>query len=144
MNSSSTHLIPLTTINILDKNYMSQERWVTEVATWLTKYILLAILHARSGVRYPLDGFSELMREEWRKQYSLCGTILFRNGRYTKRNWIGLWVTIAILVIIYSTRYLVAKIHSAIIRWDNNLTVAASKLVTLIVSATVFAQHFVG
>jgi hypothetical protein len=109
---------------------------VTEVETWFIKDILEAILYARYGARFPLDNISAHWELELKKKHSLCGRILFCDGRYTNINWVGLWVMIAMLVIIYTTRYIVEMIHGLVIKVCNTITDATSKLVTLSKSAT--------
>lgn len=79
-----------------------KEQWITEVETWLMKGILHGMLYLQNGARFKIvyhrDGWTETGHE--RQSFSFCDRLLFRNGDYTNISWVGLWITIVILVLL--------------------------------------------
>ncbi|OAP55568.1 hypothetical protein AYL99_10541 [Fonsecaea erecta] len=92
------------------------EQWIIEVETWFRKTILNAILTVRHGARFHLSDYSAMFKDpgvldEFIDKYSLCGRILFRDGNYTNINWVGFWVTFAVLGFICLLSFCIQEAH---------------------------------
>jgi hypothetical protein len=134
-------MVPLITVEVWNRVESSQERWVTEVETWFIKGILDAILYARYGARFPLNKVSENLEPKLKKEHSLCGRILFRDGRYTNINWVGLWFMIAMLVIIYLASYLLESIDGVFVKWVGFWVMIATLVIIYFTSYLVEWTH---
>ena len=84
-------------IKLLDD---TKEQGVLEVATWSMKGVLNSILYFQSGAQWSLKNISSKFSQKYARAWSLCGRIMFHNVSYININWIGLWVTTAVLMFI--------------------------------------------
>lgn len=89
-------------------------QWVTEVETWFMKGILDAVISIRNGVQYQLQAFEPDIGLDFKREFSLCGRILFHDRDYTNTNWVSLLATTASLLVICLASYLVEWIHKVI------------------------------
>ncbi|KAF2003614.1 hypothetical protein P154DRAFT_572802 [Amniculicola lignicola CBS 123094] len=110
-----TKTIPLVTFGYWPHQARSSTGlWEQEVMTWFKKGIVDAARFAQFGSRFPLDTSSVNFGIGFRRKYSLCGRVLFRDGRYTNISWIGMWLTIGTLTVISLNGIFVKKIHGFI------------------------------
>jgi hypothetical protein len=78
----------------------TNEMWVQEVETWFRKSILQAILILRTGARFNMVNFTN--HESFKDANGFCSRILFRDGNYININWIGFWVTVSTMALIWA------------------------------------------
>ena len=90
------------------------EQWTIEVEAWFMKAFLSGILAIQDGALYALTDVDPKFSTEYLKEWRLCSRILFHNSNFTNINWIGLWTTIAFLILLCLTCHFVAEIHNAL------------------------------
>jgi hypothetical protein len=113
------------------KSMYEKEAWVAEVHTWFMKNILESIMTLQMGGRHEMRRSFEHHTSNHSgsngppgAEHSSCDRILFRNSDYTNINWVGLWLTIALLSLLcissYGVKYL-HKIASTVVKKLNKI-----------------------
>ncbi|KAH6884911.1 hypothetical protein B0T10DRAFT_550785 [Thelonectria olida] len=80
---------------------MDKELWVEEVKIWFRKSILAGLLHAQLGANFFIWNTDDEEGQRWKKEYGLCGRVLFRDPNHINIDWIGLWISVASLGLVW-------------------------------------------
>ncbi|KAN0121755.1 hypothetical protein V8E51_000081 [Hyaloscypha variabilis] len=90
---------------------VDREPWVAEVETWFMKSFLSGILTIQDGSLFTVDDLDSSFSPEYIREWKLCGRVLLHDGDFTNINWIGLWVTSAVLTFICLVGNQVHTVH---------------------------------
>jgi hypothetical protein len=92
----------------------AREQWVLEVETWFMKAWLSGLLSIQDGALYTISDFDAGFSDSYLREWKLCGRILFHDKDFTNVNWIGLWATMASLMLLCLTGNQINAIHDAL------------------------------
>ena len=78
------------------------EQWVVEVERWFMRALVGGILSVRDGMRWNTDNSLSTALLKEKRQYTLCGWVLFRENGHSNINCLGFLVTlVAVNLIIF-------------------------------------------
>ncbi|KAM6516770.1 hypothetical protein FALCPG4_014943 [Fusarium falciforme] len=80
--------------------FKGKELWAEEVKTWCRKALLAGLLHAQLGARFFIWNTDD-DDPKWKKDYGLCGRVLFRDPDHVNIDWVGFWIWIGSLVVVW-------------------------------------------
>jgi hypothetical protein len=120
-----------------------REQWVTEVETWFKKGILETLLYFQRATQNQLKEFEPSASMDFRRKFSLCGRILFRDGDYTNINWLGLWVTTASLSVICFVSCMLEWIHNTMGTLFKDLASLPGSTLAMLLSIAEMVRRFI-
>jgi hypothetical protein len=67
----------------------SIDHWAAEVESWFNKASFHGLLQVRNGMRISSKGWAKSADMNYKREYALCGRILFPSDNHTNINFIG-------------------------------------------------------
>jgi hypothetical protein len=88
-------------ISLIYQGMDAERQWISELAALFNKAMYWQKISALALVQNTPD---QLDTHDWGKD-SLCDRILFYDGDFTNINWIGMWITVGVLLLVCIISY---------------------------------------